>query len=372
MSNFIKALSVFVGTIIGVGIFGLPYVASKSGFLVLLFYFLVIGAVGLVIHLIFGDIIVGTKEKHRFPGYVYKYLGKRWGRASLISMCFGLFGAQLAYLIIGGTFLQGLMGSVLGSNILIYVLIFFALASYLIYRGIKGIALAEFLIAILFFVLLLFFCFWAVPQVNPLNLFNFDFDYFILPYGIVIFALWGSSILPEVKEILKGKRKDLRKVIFSGILISFATYLLFAGLVVGISGSLTSEDAFSGLTNKLGTGIIKLGYLFGLITCFSSFISLGLTQKKIFFYDIRISKNISWLISAFIPLILFLIGLRQFIQIIGLTGALSVGMEGFIVILLYRAYLKKKYSRKMNPAYFLLSLFFLFGVIAQIFYMFFK
>ena len=370
MSNFIKALSVFVGTIIGVGIFGLPYVASKSGFFVLAFYFLVIGVIGIVIHLILGDIIIGTKEKHRFPGYVYKYLGKMWGRISLISICFGIFGAQLAFLIIGGTFLQGLTGSVLGPNILIYVLIFFALGSSLIYRGIKGIALAEFLIAVLFFILLLFFCFWAVPEVNPSNLFDFDFNYLILPYGIVVFALWGSAILPEIKEILKGNRKELRKVIFFGILISATTYLLFTSLVVGISGPLTSEDAFSGLINKLGTGVVKLGYIFGLIACFSSFISLGLTLKNIFFYDIHISKNISWLIATFTSLILFLIGLRQFIQIIGFTGALSMGVEGFITILLYRAYLKKKHSRKMNPAYFLLSLFFLFGVVAQIFHMF--
>jgi len=371
MSNFVKALSVFVGTIIGVGIFGLPWVAAKSGFFVLLSYFLLIGAVALVIHLIVGDIIIGTKEKHRFPGYVYKYLGKRWGRISLVSMCFGLFGAQLAYLIIGGTFLQGLM-PVLGSNILIYVLIFFAFASFLIYRGTKGIAWAEFVIVGLFFALLLFFSVWAVPQVDVSNLFKVDFNYLILPYGIVVFALWGSAILPEVKEILKGNRKQLRKVIFSGLLIAAITYLLFAGLVAGISGSLTSEDAFAGLVDKLGTGIVRLGYIFGLVTCFSSFIALGLTLKKIFHLDMRLPKFVSWSIAAFLPLILFLLGLRQFIQIISFTGALAVGLEGFIVILLYRTFLRKKHSRKMNPAYFLLSLFFVFGVIAQIFYMFFK
>ena len=372
MSNFIKALSLFVGTMIGVGIFGLPYVASKSGFFVLLFYFLFIGTVGIVIHLIIGDVIVGTKEKHRFPGYVYKYLGKRWGRTSLASMCFGLFGAQLAYLIIGGTFLQGLTGSALGPNILIYVLIFFILGSFLIYRGIKGIALTSFLILLIFFGLLLFLCFKAIPAIQVSNFFNFDFNYLILPYGIVVFALWSSAILPEVKEILKGSRKELRKIIYSGFLVSAITYLLFVSLVFGVSGNATSQDAFSGLVGKMGSGVIYLGFVFGLITCFSSLIALGLTLKKIFLYDMHMSKNISWLISAFVPLILFLVGLRQFIQIVSLTGALSVGLEGFIVILLYRTYLKKKYSRKMNPAYFLLSLFFFFGVIAQVFYMFFK
>ena len=34
--DFFKALSVFLGTVIGVGIFGLPYVASKAGFFLLI------------------------------------------------------------------------------------------------------------------------------------------------------------------------------------------------------------------------------------------------------------------------------------------------------------------------------------------------
>lgn len=372
MSNFIKALSIFVGTIIGVGIFGLPFVASKSGFFVLLFYFLLIGTVAIVIHLIVGDIVIGTKEKHRFPGYVYKYLGKAWGRIALMSMCFGLFGAQLAYLIIGGSFLQGLVSPFFEMNSLTYVLIFFTAGSVLVYRGIKGIALTSFLILLIFFGLLIFLCFKTIPEIQVSNFFNFDFNYFILPYGIVVFALWGSAILPEVKEVLKGSRKQLRKVICTGISISIITYLLFTALVFGVSGGTTSQDAFSGLVGKIGPEVVYIGFIFGLITCFSSFIALGLTLKKVFLYDMHFSKNKSWLISAFVPLILFLIGLREFIQIINFTGALAVGLEGFIVIVLYRAYLRKKHSQKMNPAYFLLSLFFFFGVIAGVFYMFFR
>jgi len=365
MSDFIKALSIFLGTIIGVGIFGLPYVASKSGFFVLFLYFLFIGTVAIVIHLIVGDIVLGTKEKHRFPGYVYQYLGKNWGRVSVTAMCFGLFGAQLAYLVIGGSFLQGLTGSCFNS--FVYVLVFFILGSTLIYKGIKGIALTEFLIVLLFFLLLLIFGIKTMPHFQVSNLWQFDFKYLILPYGIVVFALWGSAILPELKEVLGGQRRILRKVIYSGIIISIIAYLLFTIFVFGVSGKTTTEDAFSGL----GLGVANLGFIFGLITCFSSFIALGLTLKKIFIYDMHWSKNISFLVSAFVPLFLFLVGFRQFIDIINLTGALAVGLEGIIVVLLYRAYLKKKLNIRMNPLYFLISVFFFLGVIAEIYYMFF-
>ena len=131
MSAFWKALSVFVGTIIGVGIFGLPWVAYKSGFFILLFYFLILGIVAIVVHLMLGDIILKTKGKHRFPGYVKEYLGSYWSRIAFFAICFGLFGSQLAYLVVGGVFLTNLLSPYLGGGILIYTLIFFALGSLL-------------------------------------------------------------------------------------------------------------------------------------------------------------------------------------------------------------------------------------------------
>jgi tyrosine-specific transport protein len=369
MSNFLKALSVFVGTVIGVGIFGLPWVAFKSGFFVLIFYFLIVGSAGLVIHLLLSDIIIGTKGRHRFPGYAYLYLGKNWGRIAFLAMCFGLSGAQLAYLIIGGTFLGGLFSPFFGESILIPVLIFFTISSLLIYKGIKGIALTEFLTIILLFVLFLIFAFQTVPKINFNNYFNFNIKNIILPYGVVTFALWGSSILPEVKEILKGKRRDLRKVIYIGAIIVALAYLLFTAFVYGVSGTQTSEDAFLGLSSQLGENIIKFGFIFGLITCFSSFLTLGLTLKKVLIYDMRFSEKLSWLIACFVPLVMFLLGLRKFIDVISLTGALAVGLEGFLMILIYRAFLLKK-KRRMSPLYFLLSLFFFLGVVAEIYYFF--
>lgn len=370
MSDFFKALSVFVGTIVGVGIFGLPWVAFKSGFFVLLFYFLLVAGVTIAVHLLLAEVIVGTEGKHRFPGYVQIYLGRYWAKIAFIVMCLGLFGAQLAYLIVGGGFLAGLLAPFFGGSNLVYVLIFFALASFLIYKGIKSITLTEFLILLLFLGLLVFFSFKAAANIDAANFLTTNFQFFILPYGVVIFALWGSAILPEVKEVLKNKKRPLKKTIYWGIFIVCLIYLLFTLMTLGVSGLATSQDAFSGLIPFLGTGIAQFGFLFGVITCFSSFLTLGLTLKKIFLYDIGLSHQSSWLLAVFLPLILFLVGFKEFIEIIGLTGAVAVGLEGFIIVLLYRAYLKKKLSLTMNPAYFLLSLLFVLGVVAEVYYLF--
>ncbi len=368
MSAFWKALSVFVGTIVGVGIFGLPWVAFKSGFFILLFYFLILGATAIVVHLMLGDVIIKTPGKHRFPGYVKEYLGPHWSKLALITICFGLFGAQLAYLVVGGGFLSNLLSPLLGGSFLIYTLIFFGIGSLFIYKGIRSISLTEFLILLLFFGLLIFFALKACPYIKIEHFSGANLKFLFYPYGIVLFSLWGSAILPEIKEILKGKRKELRKVIISGIIIAVLIYLFFTAVVLGVSGIQTSEDGIAGLSLTLGKGVARAGFIFGLVTCFTSFLTLGLTLKKVFWYDLHLSEKVSWAFAVFVPIVLFLIGFRQFISIIGLTGAFAVGIEGFIMIFLYKDFLKKKFSKKMSPIYLLLSVFFILGIVAEIFH----
>ncbi len=366
MTAFWKALSVFVSTIIGVGIFGLPWVAFKSGFFVLIGYFLILGAIAMVVHLTLGKIIVGTKEQHRFPGYVKQYLGRKWGRVSSVSMCAGLFGAQLAYLIVGGEFLANLLIPYFGGTRLIYILIFFAIGSILIYKDIKSVSFTEFLILFFFFGILTFFVVKAVPHMNPINFLQTNFKYVFYPYGVIMFALWGTAILPEVKEILGRNKKDLNKVILWGICLSVFVYLVFIVAILGASGTITSEDAISGFGLALGGNVAKIGFIFGLLTCFSSYLTLGLTLKKVFWYDLKLSEKFSWGIASFIPMALFVLGAREFISIIGLTGAVAGGIEGITIVFVYRSFLKKMAGRKMRPAYFLLSIFFVLGIIAEI------
>lgn len=368
MITYWRALSVFAGTIIGVGIFGLPWVAYKSGFWLLFLYFLILSVVAIVVHLIFGDICLSVKTKHRFPGYVRLYLGRRWGRLAMLSVCFGLLSAQLAYLIVGGGFLTNLLQPYIGGGELIYVFSFFILGSLLIYKGIKSISLTEFLVLIFFFSVLFLFLIKSSPFIKLDNFSSFNPGFLFLPYGVVIFSLWGGSIIPEIKEMIGGNRKLLRKVIISGIILSAVTYLFFTIIIVGVSGSNTSTDAFSGLVSKLGPDIIKVGYIFGIITCFSSFLTLGLTLKKVFSLDMNVSERNSFAFAVFLPFILYLVGLDNFIEIIGLSGAITLGIEGIITILVYKKVLKKKFSRRMHPLYYLFPIFLLGGLVIEIIY----
>ncbi len=373
--NFLKSLSVFLGTVVGVGIFGLPFAALKSGFFVILGYFFFMTFIAMVIHFLFGIVTVETEEKYRLPGYVGKYLGEKWKKVSFLITGTGLLGALLAYLIIGGQFLNSIFQPYLGGNSIIYTFLFFSFGAYLVFRDIRSISEIEIILLIVFLLIIFSLFIKSYTFINPENLKNIHLENFAFPFGLVLFSLWGTSIVPELKEMIKdslaNKEKTefyLKIVISSGLILSAFIYLFFVYIILGVSGSKTSTDAMSGLANVLGSNsdIIKIGFIFGVICSFTSFLSVALTLKKTFWFDFHLSKNFSWFLSCFLPLFLFILGARQFIKVISFSGAIAVGSEGIIIIFLYKKFLEKKFKKQMPKAFYLLIPIFILGIILEI------
>lgn len=345
MSKFIYAIATLSGTMIGVGLFSLPYITLRVGFWVMLSYFFILGILVILIHQFFGELSLKTPDLKRLPGFAYHYLGK-WGRIiAFLSSVTGIFGAILAYLVVGGEFLKELLSPVFGGGNLIWILIYFSFGAFLIFSGIKAISKIEFWGLILFFLILILIFFQAKIFINPKNLllatagkweWSLVKRYLFLPYGAILFSLWGTTLIPQIEEILSEKKHLLKKAISISILISILVYLFFIYLVLGITGSQTSESAITGLKKFLGNKIINLVLFFGVLTTFTSFIALGLTLKQTFRYDLKINKNIAWAITCFVPLILFLIGVKQFIPVISFVGGVMLAIEGILILLMYQ------------------------------------
>ena len=361
MKKIIYVLAMLSGTIIGAGMFALPYIASKVGIEIMLAYFLVLGLVTIIVHLFLGELSLNTPDFLRLPGFVEFYLGKKAKVIALTSTTLGIFGTLLAYLIIGGQFLA----SLLGYSAVLCTFLYFIFGAVFIFFGTKIIAKIE-LAGLLFFIVAVVGFFFRGAAVFKLeNLFpSPDAGSFFLPYGAILFSLWGASLIPEAEEMLKDKKYLLKKIIPIAILISVLVYVCFIVLVLGITGSQTSVNAISGLSLFLGNGIISLGVAFCLLATFTSFIALGLTLKKVFWYDLKMGKNQAWAITCFIPLFLFLAGFQNFIQVIGLVGGVTIGIDGILIILMYRA-LKKRQFRFLT---FPLILFFVLGIVYEIIY----
>lgn len=336
-NSFLLALSTLVGTIIGAGIFGLPYVISKSGIVPGVFYFAVLGGAVLLLHLMFGEIALRTAEKHRLIGYAQIYLGD-WGKTVVtFSTVFGVVGALLAYIIIGGDFLRIAASPFFSLQSPAWSVVFWAALSVFILRGIQAIAKAELLMNLaLFFVVAVIFAF-ALPRMEIQNFRMFEASQVFLPFGVVLFALAGWAAIPEIADLFKKKKdkKKLDNLIVLASVITVGLYVLFSLVVAGVSGNETSPDALSGLEPFLGKNIVILGALFGLIAIAASFLVLGNYLKNSLRYDFKVPHLLAAGVATLTPLALFLLGFREFIAVIGLVGAFMGAVEGIIIVLIY-------------------------------------
>ena len=108
--NFWWAVFSLVGTTIGAGIFGLPYVFSKAGFFVALAELAVIAFIVLLVQQMMGEIALRTEGKKRLAGYIAQYLGGFWRPLGALSTILGGVGVLLVYIILAGNFLSSLTG----------------------------------------------------------------------------------------------------------------------------------------------------------------------------------------------------------------------------------------------------------------------
>ena len=374
--NFLFALATLIGTIVGAGIFGLPYVIERSGIIPGFFYFFILGGAVLLIHLCFGEVILRTKEKYRLPGFSQKYLGKLGRNLVMISVITGVIGALLAYLILGGEFLKILLSPFLNLSEVQFTLIFWLVLAFFVLRGIKLIAPAEFFTNILFFLIIVIILGFCFPKFDISNLTILDPPNIFLPFGVILFSLIGWSAIPEMIDFLKfsSERKNIKRIIILATIIVIFFYILFTIFVIGVTGKNTSQDTLSGLIPFLGEKIIFFIALAAIITLADSFLVLGLYLRNTFIYDFKLPKIISFLFACGLPLILFLIGFRSFITTIGFIGTIVGVIEGIIIILLFR---KAKTLGNRTPEYrlkipsillYCLIVIFLLGAASQIFY----
>lgn len=338
LKKFIYPIATLTGTIIGVGLFSLPYITSQVGIWTMSAYFLILGFFILLIHYFYVDVALATPDFLRLPGYAKIHLGNWAKNVASSTLIFGSIGSLLAYLIVGGEFLQSLLSDFFGGSVFFYTILYFILGAVSILIGVKAVTKIEFWGLFLFLIVLVFLFFKGFHLVKVENLFvgGSGIKNIFLPFGPVIFSLWGATMIPEIEEIMIGNKKNLKKVVLISILISALVYAVFTIFVLGISGGQTSESALTGLIGFLGKGFLTLGFFFGFLATFTSFIAVGLYLKNSLHYDFKINKTLSCFLVCFVPLFLFLIGLQSFITVISFVGGVLLGIEIILILLMYR------------------------------------
>ena len=342
----LKAICIILGTVIGAGVLGIPYVIAKAGFLIGLIELVIIGLLVLFMNLFLGEVILRTNGNHQLTGYVEIYLGKTFKFLMFLSMVLGIYGALIAYLIGEGASLS----AIFSGNPLIYSIIFFIIVTFIVHKGIRTLASSELMVSTVTLIVIFIIIILSSQKFNINNIVDLNIPMIFLPYGAILFAYLGTVSIPEVKEELIKNRKLMKKAIIIGSLIPIFVYVLFALFIVGATGIETTEISTMGLGNLLGLKMIILGNLFAIFAMFTSFIALAYALKEMYQYDYKLSKSSSLVLTCLVPFIIFLLirNFARFIDLISITGALFGGLDGILIVLMY--WKAKKMSQR-KPEY---------------------
>ena len=371
MFKKVRAIAVLIGTTVGAGIFAIPYAFSQVGFFWGLVYLIILALIVLAVELCYGEIILRTKEPKEMAGYVETYSGKTGKIFISLSLILGIYAALTAYLIGVGTYLETLIGPLLGGNLMFWGIVFWALGSLICFLGIGTMSRFELLMScgLIVLVFILFVIFF--PYVDFKNFSINTSKNLFLPFGMILFALGGATALPTMRKILGEEAAFFKKAILIGLGVPSIIYAFFAFIILGVTGPEVSEEALIGLAKFLGGKSLIIGGIFGILAMSTSFFALSFVLKEFFRQDYKIKNFAAWVLTVSVPLFLFLTGFR-FIYVIGISGTILSGFQGIILI---DTYYKARQKKEREPEFkfnlpkllaYLIYLVFIFGIIYQI------
>jgi len=360
--NFWLAVFSLVGTTIGAGIFSLPYVFAKAGFFVGLAEFIVLVFIVLLVQQILGEITLRTNGHKRLIGLASNYLDRPWGALVTASVLLGGIGVLLIYIIFGGRFLSLITGQdVFWSSITFFIFWFLAV----LVRP-KTFGKTEFYISSLVIFIIILISLFNFRYVNFNNFRGVDIKNILLPYGVILFAITGYTVIPKMEDLLGAEKHKLKKAIKYGTLIPAIIYLMFVFIILGVSGQLTSSDAIFGFSRALNSGFIMfLGAILGLLAVTEAALSYGVYFKETLWYDLKLNKKFAWALTGLIPLSLFFLGARNVIPVISIVGALFFGFQAIIILMIH----KKAKNSEIEPAYKIClpnALYYIIGVVVSL------
>lgn len=334
--KFLRSVGMLIGAIIGVGVFGLPYAFAQAGTAIGLLWLILIGGMLTILLLMMAEISVQTPGKERLVGLAERYLGTPWKWLTIVAMATSIWGAMLAYMLIGGKFLHLLLSPMLGGPEMIYSLGVWFVSATLIYRGLGFAAKYEVAIVIALLFLFAFIILLSLPEISLSNYSSVDFSQVLVPYGVILFSLGGIGIIPEMEDFLGNKAKKLlAPSVIAGMVVILLLYGLFSLAVVGVTGPETSSAAFDGLIPIFGETFRFVSTLLGSMAILSIYMILGVQMMNTYRFDFKMKHNTAWFLTVIVPITLYLLGFREFISLIGFIGGVLGGTIGILVSLIY-------------------------------------
>ena len=352
--HILGAVFTLVGSIVGAGILGIPYLMAQAGFLTGMLVIVAISIFFIYTYLNLGEIILRYEGEHQLPGLVGMYLGTNGKSVMFIAMLLAAYGSLISYYIASGDALVALLSGVFNlqgifAEPLFYSTAFFLLSSIIILRGMRVIEDFELVITGFILLTVIFIFGLSFKSIDVSNLSNFSLTAIHIPYGGIFFALMGFNAVPEAIRMLNRRTRYVPIVLILGVLVPAFLYITFSLSVVGVMGSETQELGVLGMDSVLGPIAVIVGNIFILFSVATSFLAIGFAQKNVFSLDYNLPKMFSWFLACGIPFLIFLSirNVAGFVDVLSFTGSVFGGV--LVAMVLIISYMSKQKSRKDAP-----------------------
>ena len=320
-----EGLAILVGTQIGAGVLGLPYVAAKVGLIpatMILF--------GIMFLLLFTAMIVlklsVNMDGAQMSTITERILGKAGGWTMYLSITIMSFGALLAYVAgMGNVFSQ-----FFGINENLGALIFWIFVAFIIYRGLQTSGRVELLMYYIMLTLFIVVMGMLVSYAKLSNGFYMNFAGIASMIGIAIFALGCHTVIPDVYKAI-GDYQKTKRVVVLAFLIPTLIYAFFMAVFLLAFGAKTPQIATQGLSEMYGYGGYLIGNIIPFIAITTSFIGIGLAQQSNTIEFLKMKKILAWSLTTIPPLLVYIGGIKNFADVLAFAGDTG-DMMSFIIL----------------------------------------
>jgi len=321
----LEGLAILVGTLVGAGVLGLPYAASKVGLIPAIG--ILFGAMLLMLFTAFIVLKVSAEMGGaQMSTIAHRALGKSGGWIMYISIMITGFGAFLAYIAGMGNIFTTLFGV----NEIVGAIIFWILASSVIYLGLEASGKTELIMGFVLIALFIGVTVMLLPHARLENALYADFGGVFSMVGVVIFAFGFHTVIPDVYRGI-GSYEKTKKVLVLAFLIPTIIYAVFMVIFLMTFGKNTPQVATQGLED-IYNGMGKIvGNSLPLIAITTSYIGLGLAQQSNCKEFLRLKKPAAWVLTVVPPIIIYLAGVRNFADVLSFTGNTG-DMIAFIIL----------------------------------------
>jgi amino acid permease len=324
-----------VGTVVGVGFFGLPYVFAQASYGLALLELAFLVLVQTFFLWAYADLSLAKKGHARFLRIVGDAFGPAGKFLAVVSFFGVLWGAMTAYILTGGEFLS-YIGKAWISDVQPHALsvvlggvLFLALfgGGFVVKR------VQRYLIP-LFFIVVAILAVFGFSSVSFVNLAQFSFDAWVLPLGVIIFSLGAISAVPEMRDVLKGNGRQLHLAIFWGLLLVAGAYALFTATVVGIAGTGTPPQAIAAFAG-VAPWMVLLGSVLGASVVTTAYVNVGNALVHTLLYDFRVRLLPALFLTGGVPFFLVAMGVDDVIGVLQYSGGVLGALLGILVLIAY-------------------------------------